>query len=62
MRWPMRCLAERYKVLVTAVTGRFGPIPVRTPGRFGPIPFRSSVGKMCNPHPHPRWKTRVGSL
>ena len=23
------------------VTGRFGPIPVRTPGRFGPIPFRS---------------------
>ena len=22
------------------VTGRFGPIPVRTPGRFGPIPFR----------------------
>ena len=22
-------------------TGRFGPIPVRTPGRFGPIPFRS---------------------
>ena len=25
----------------TTVTGRFGPIPVRTPGRFGPIPFRS---------------------
>ena len=25
---------------VTGVTGRFGPIPVRTPGRFGPIPFR----------------------
>ena len=24
-----------------SVTGRFGPIPVRTPGRFGPIPFRS---------------------
>ena len=23
------------------VTGRFGPIPVRTPGRFGPIPFWS---------------------
>ena len=23
------------------VTGRFGPIPVRTPGRFCPIPFRS---------------------
>ena len=23
------------------VTGRFGPIPVRTTGRFGPIPFRS---------------------
>ena len=23
------------------VTGRFGPIPVRSPGRFGPIPFRS---------------------
>ena len=23
------------------VTGRFGPIPVRTLGRFGPIPFRS---------------------
>ena len=23
------------------VTGRFGPIPVRTPGHFGPIPFRS---------------------
>ena len=23
------------------VTGRFGPVPVRTPGRFGPIPFRS---------------------
>ena len=23
------------------VTGRFGPIPVRTPGRFGPISFRS---------------------
>ena len=23
------------------VTGRFGPIPIRTPGRFGPIPFRS---------------------
>ena len=23
------------------VTGRFGPIPVRTPGRFGSIPFRS---------------------
>ena len=20
------------------------------------------VGKMCNPHPHPRWKTRVGIL
>ena len=26
---------------VAPVTGRFGPIPVRTPGRFGPIPFRS---------------------
>ena len=25
----------------TKVTGRFGPIPVRTPSRFGPIPFRS---------------------
>ena len=25
----------------STVTGRFGPIPVRTPGRFGPIPFRS---------------------
>ena len=24
----------------SGVTGRFGPIPVRTPGRFGPIPFR----------------------
>ena len=24
-----------------AITGRFGPIPVRTPGRFGLIPFRS---------------------
>ena len=24
-----------------ALTGRFGPFPVRTPGRFGPIPFRS---------------------
>ena len=23
------------------VTGRFGPIPVRTPGPFGPIPFRT---------------------
>ena len=23
------------------VTGRFGPIPVRTPGLVGPIPFRS---------------------
>ena len=21
-----------------------------------------SVGKICNPHPHPRWKTRVGIL
>ena len=27
--------------LVYMVTGRFGPIPVRTSGRFGPIPFRS---------------------
>ena len=27
--------------LTGKVTGRFGPIPVRTPGRFGPIPFRS---------------------
>ena len=27
--------------MVGKVTGRFGPIPVRTPGRFGPIPFRS---------------------
>ena len=27
--------------IVHVVTGRFGPIPVRTPGRFGPIPFRS---------------------
>ena len=26
-------------------------------GRDVPEP---SVGKMCNPHPHPRWKTRVG--
>ena len=26
---------------ITTVTGRFGPIPIRTPGRFGPIPFRS---------------------
>ena len=26
---------------VGEVTGRFGPIPFRTPGRFGPIPFRS---------------------
>ena len=25
----------------SGVTGRLGPIPVRTPGRFGPIPFRS---------------------
>ena len=23
---------------------------------------KMSVGKMCNPHPHPRWKTRVGIL
>ena len=23
------------------VTGRYGPIPPRTPGRFGTIPFRS---------------------
>ena len=33
-----------FQVLITwfrKVTGRFGPIPVRTPGRFGPIPFRS---------------------
>ena len=22
----------------------------------------SRVGKMCNPHSHPRWKTRVGIL
>ena len=28
-------------MLKRRVTGRFGPIPVRTPGRFGPIPFRS---------------------
>ena len=28
-------------VMFRVVTGRFGPIPVRTPGRFGPIPFRS---------------------
>ena len=28
-------------IRVQRVTGRFGPIPVRTPGRFGPIPFRS---------------------
>ena len=28
-------------VRFTGVTGRFGPLPVRTPGRFGPIPFRS---------------------
>ena len=28
-------------VSLGTVTGRFGPIPVRTPGRFGPIPFRS---------------------
>ena len=27
--------------LIRKVTGRFGPIPVRTPGRFGPIPSRS---------------------
>ena len=26
---------------VSEVTGRFGPIPIRTPGRFGPIPFWS---------------------
>ena len=26
---------------VVMVTGRFGPIPVRTAGRFGSIPFRS---------------------
>ena len=30
IKWPL-----------TLVTGRFGPIPVRTPGRFGPIPFQS---------------------
>ena len=28
-------------VLLGTATGRFGPIPVRTPGRFGPTPFRS---------------------
>ena len=32
--------------------------------QFGPQKLRYawSVGKMCNPHPHPRWKTRVGIL
>ena len=32
------------------VTGRFGPIPVRTPGRFGPITFpsgRFGLGRFC---------------
>ena len=31
----------RGKLQIITVTGRFSPIPVRTPGRFGPIPFRS---------------------
>ena len=26
---------------ILVVTGRFGPIPIRTPGRFDSIPFRS---------------------
>ena len=37
---PKRTMA-RTKRTMLMVTGRFGPIPVRTPGRFGPIPFRS---------------------
>ena len=31
----------------TAVSGRFGPIPVRIPGHFGPIPFRSGRFGLC---------------
>ena len=34
-----------------AVTGRFGPIPVRIPGRFGPITFRSGRCNRCNHSP-----------
>ena len=29
------------------LTGRFGPIPIRTLGRFGPIPFRSGCFSLC---------------
>ena len=36
----LKMLTNAYCTMVE-VTGRFGPIPVRTPGRFGPIPFRS---------------------
>ena len=32
---------NKFDIPSCLVTGRFGPIPVRTPGRFGPFPFRS---------------------
>ena len=37
----MFMLVRDHPLGTVGVTGRFGPIPVRTPGRFGPIPFRS---------------------
>ena len=33
-------LWDNNMILPQTVTGRFGPIPVRTSGRFGLIPFR----------------------
>ena len=43
IKWYINVLFGTQKLfsVLFGVTGRFGPIPVRTPCRFGPITFRS---------------------